>query len=459
MSWFRFATGMTAVLLIGYADNELDTAIPLSLLYLLPVCLLGTFLSRWQVFVLGGCVAYVAEYSDSFPWNVEQGVPRDALYLAAYTAAGLYVHGIVAARRSDRAHRESLQKEMVAREAVEEQLSLLVANSSLAIVIADESGKILEANGAASAMFLPDAAGAGDDLRGSAVRDFLPSLAKVQIGRQGWDHLKTMMQCQGLRRNKEPFLADVWFSSYLTTEGGRLTAMVMDTSVDVLDREEATLEQTLLASKLAVGALSHEIRNIASAITSVSAQLAQRVTPDVQANEVGTLQQLVTALERLSTHEVSQAKSRMQVVETQVFLRDLYIILSASLRDAGISLDWRVAGDLPNVWAESQSLLQVCLNLSRNAEAALVGRELPRLVVEATNGEMGVQIRFADNGPGPAVPDELFRPFTSGRRSPGLGLYLSRAMMRSMRGDLHYVPGPGASFVLELTIAGELRLA
>jgi hypothetical protein len=62
-------------------------------------------------------------------------------------------------------------------------------------------------------------------------------------------------------------------------------------------------------------------------------------------------------------------------------------------------------------------------------------------------------------------PEHLFRPFQPGAQSTGLGVYLSRALMRSFRGELRYEPEPpsgrgqaGSTFVVELStvLAGQL---
>ena len=67
-------------------------------------------------------------------------------------------------------------------------------------------------------------------------------------------------------------------------------------------------------------------------------------------------------------------------------------------------------------------------------------------------------IRFEDTGIGVASPENLFRPFQRGAKSSGLGLYVSRAIMRSFGGDLAHEPGPeGCCFavILPLHVAAE----
>jgi K+-sensing histidine kinase KdpD len=81
------------------------------------------------------------------------------------------------------------------------------------------------------------------------------------------------------------------------------------------------------------------------------------------------------------------------------------------------------------------------------------------LRIEARSGKQRITIHFKDTGCGVAHPDRLFRPFQQQAQATGLGLYLSRAFMRSFRGDLRYEPEPdGSSFVVELSAAaGNVR--
>ena len=60
-------------------------------------------------------------------------------------------------------------------------------------------------------------------------------------------------------------------------------------------------------------------------------------------------------------------------------------------------------------------------------------------------------VRFRDSGAGVAHPEELFRPFQAGAHSFGLGLYISRAILRSHGGGLRYEPREkGSCFTVEL---------
>lgn len=174
---FRLVVGLMGIALIGHLDYRLSAAIPLALLYLAPVVLLSTVLRRWQIPVLGALCSVVAEIGTGYSWTVKEGIARDALYFFAYTAAGLYVSEILSRRATEQLHLDALEAEIEARRGAEEQLRLVVANSSIAIITSDETGTILQANDAAERMFSEDAPVGVSGLEGSSLNVFMPSLA------------------------------------------------------------------------------------------------------------------------------------------------------------------------------------------------------------------------------------------------------------------------------------------
>jgi C4-dicarboxylate-specific signal transduction histidine kinase len=95
--------------------------------------------------------------------------------------------------------------------------------------------------------------------------------------------------------------------------------------------------------------------------------------------------------------------------------------------------------------------LQVLLNLTKNSQRALESAARKVIEISALQKPGGISIRFSDSGPGIPAGQKIFQPLQKGADATGLGLYLSRAFMRSFRGDLrHDAQHPGCSFVLEL---------
>jgi signal transduction histidine kinase len=262
---------------------------------------------------------------------------------------------------------------------------------------------------------------------------------------------RTAMQCRGRTEDGQAFLADVWFSTYRTSAGSRLAAMVVDSSEDMRSREEFNLHQLMAGSRILVGAVSHEIRNVCGAIAVVHQNLA-RSGALAQNKDFEALGTLILALEKIAAMELRQTANQAAGLDLPSLLEELRIIVEPALREGGIEVHWSVEPGLPRVWADRQSLMQVFLNLIKNSERAMANQARRAMTVSARAVKERIIIEFRDTGGGVRNPERLFRPFQQGAQATGLGLYLSRAFMRTFRGDLRYESEPeGSSFIVELS--------
>jgi two-component system, LuxR family, sensor kinase FixL len=441
---------MIATLMIGLIaliDAHVASNIPLGFLYLAPMLVAGASFNRWEVGVIAALCAWLAEAFDEFPWGPNTGLPRDLLYLATFLCMGFFMHEVTRSRKLSARHMRQIESEMTARKDAEEQLKVLVASSPAAILTTSSDGRILLANEAANRLFGLEPG----TLPGRSIRAYLPSLINVPGVDSNRQAFSTAMQCRGRREDGEVFQADVWFSTYLTSAGPRLAAMVLDTSEDLRTHEESSFHQMLASSRIMMAAVSHEVRNVCGAIALVHENLSRsgKLKDNKDFETLGTL---VLALERIAAMDLRQTASHAGGVEVQSLIDELRIVIESGLRDNGVTSQWEMESDLPPVWADRQSLMQVFLNLTKNSERAMQNQERKELTVTARREGPSVAIRFRDNGGGVAHPERLFRPFQEEAQSTGLGLYLSRAFMRSFKGDLHYEPEAGGStFVVELS--------
>lgn len=448
-------TGISRVLLlifvIALVDWRVNANVPLGLLYLLPMALAGASLTRLQVTLLAALCTALAEQFDGLAWVAPTALPRDILYFAAFCGIGLFVHEAQESRRKSTLHLRDIEKEVKAKREAEEQLDILIQSSPIAIFTADADGSILTANDAAHRLLLVERG----KLQGQKISCYLPSLANVPPLRNGQLSFRTVMQCRGQRRDGESFIAEVWFSTYLTSAGPRLAAMVVDTSQDLRDREEANLDQLLAGSRILAGAVSHEMRNVCGAIAIVHANLV-RAGSFEKNKDFEALGTLVLALERIASLDLRETREQPTLLDLTSFFEELKIVVSPGLREKDIEECWASTAHLPMVWADRQSLLQVFLNLIRNSESAMAAQTTRRLCITFSVEPEHVFITVSDTGPGIESPELLFKPFQQRSRHFGLGLYLSKALIRSFRGDLHHQPtGEGASFVVELVRPAE----
>jgi two-component system nitrogen regulation sensor histidine kinase GlnL len=217
--------------------------------------------------------------------------------------------------------------------------------------------------------------------------------------------------------------------------------------------------RTAGGTRSAMGAaaiLAHEIKNPLSGIRG-AAQLLDT------GNDPGT-----SALTQLICNEVDRIAAlidRMQDFTTARALscapENIYPMIDRAVRlgRAGFAKGVRITREydpsLPFALINGDALVQVMINLLKNAAEALHNVEKPRIRIVTAfrhgvsvmlpggqgNKVLPIEILVIDNGPG--VPDHihehLFNPFITGKRDgQGLGLALVDKLVRDMNGFVQY---------------------
>lgn len=439
--------------LIALVDWRIDLNISFGFLYMFPMLLVGSALSRWQV-VLGALLCtFLSDLFDPFPFVLPVSLPQDILVFTALAGTGLFANEVARSHRAEEEHLRRVENESARRREVEEQLQFLIESSPAAILTMSAQGEILTANPAAHRLFDVEPG----RLHGATINRYVPALGRVPSLDRTLQTFRTEMQCHGERATGDVFLANVFFSTYKTPSGPRLAALIVDVSEELRDREETSLEQLLAGSRILVAAVSHEVRNVCGAIAVIYENLVRggKLSANRDFEALGSLVQTLT---RIASLELRQNTSGPGAggIELREVLDDLRIVLEPSCQEADIAVSWSVPAELPAVWADRHSLLQVLLNLVKNSQRALERAEVKRIeiAVEAAAGRVNIQVK--DTGPGIPNSAALFQPLQKGAEATGLGLFLSRAFMRSFRGDLRHDPaGPGCTFIIELAAAVE----
>ena len=207
------------------------------------------------------------------------------------------------------------------------------------------------------------------------------------------------------------------------------------------------------AGRAAVGAaamLAHEIKNPLSGIRGA----AQLLGP-------GELTGLITAEVDRITGLIDRMQDFTDTRPLPLGPENIYPLLAHARGLAlagfarGVIIEERYDPSLPPALINRDALLQVMINLLKNAREAVGGEREPRIAV-ATAYRHGTAARLApdapplplpieicviDNGPGaPAdIAAHLFDPFVSGRpEGTGLGLALVDKLVRDMGGLVQY---------------------
>jgi two-component system sensor kinase FixL len=437
---------------IAYIDYRYFD-VSLGILYVFPVMLSATVLNRWQIVLVSVACAVLRNQFLSSGSSVD-ALFRFLLACTAYSAGGMLIVETSRSRRQAEEHAEAMIAQERRRLEVEQHLQLLAESSPAAIFTADETGKLLSHNRAALEMFGVEELGELPN-----VGDYLPVLRDALALATRAAGFRTAAQCTGRRLNGEPFIAQIWFSVYESDSGRRLAAIAVDSSEDVREREERNLRQILDNNRIIAGAVSHEIRNICGAISMVYSNLNR---DRMNYGELSTVEDfhalgnLVTGLSEIASSDLqAKVKKTLNPIALKPVLDDLRVVVEPAWHDQDGHVHWEIEPDLPLVFAEPFGLTQAMLNLTQNSLRAVQSRKRQELRIRAEARGRQVAILLEDSGPGIANPQHLFEPFQRASDHVGLGLYVSRALLRSYGGDLRYEPENGlCRFVAYLQVAG-----
>ena len=449
------AVGLLMAAVIALFDRFLARDVSIGILYVLPITVLALVLSRWQILACAVLAAFLREYLGPAAWT-EDTPTRWILALVAFSGVGLVLRGLVDSQRQRLEYEKTLKESAAARRNAEDAAFAILEGSPAAVITAGADGRIELVNGAAKRLLGLEGEGAA----GEPIGNYFPMLDKLLKKSSHGPLIGSMLEGVGHRRNGETYLAQMWVSRYETPFGLKLTIVFTDASEQLRDREELGLRQLLMHSRILVAAVSHEIRNLAAAADALHANLGR--SREVAANEdfIG-LGRLISGLRKLSSDQLpASPEQAFADVEVDALLRDLNIILQTAAETANTKVVWEIPASLPPLRVDHSALLQVLLNLTRNSMRALQGQPEACMRIAAYQMDGSVLLNVFDNGPGIEAPERLFYPFQAGATATGLGLYVSRAIVRTYGGDLHYVRRVKESgFVIQLPATSDAPAA
>jgi two-component system nitrogen regulation sensor histidine kinase NtrY len=144
------------------------------------------------------------------------------------------------------------------------------------------------------------------------------------------------------------------------------------------------------------------------------------------------------------------------IVLKEVFER-LQTLISKEVQEQNIYFVYRVNPEGLYLYADLMMLEQILINLLKNAIQAVTSKEEKCIIMDAHTDHLGkVIIRVQDNGVGISndAKKSIFIPFfTTKKTGSGIGLSLSRQMMRVQGGTIsvHSVLSEGCTFTLRFS--------
>lgn len=433
----RVLVGVLLLLIAVMACDGLPPSNPpLRILYLLPLALAASVFNRRQIVMTSIALAAVGEQLSLMPWQREWA-HHLATYTAVFCIAGLLLRELFATRRAALRFAAELNEETSRRQTSESGMASLIESLPAAVVVLDERGIVQQANHAAESLLEVHRG----RLMQRPIAPYVPNLAEIARDNSGLDEQRTAANLQARRANGEGFPVSAWLSTYPASGGKHLVAVLADATGGLRDFQESSFQTLLRSTRVLVGSVSHEIRNICAAISISQANLGR--IPGIEGtDDYNALRSLVKSLVRLSAPELpGSGEPSLASVDVSALLDEFRIIMGPVLSEDSIELTIDALDEMPPAAGDHHSLLQVLLNLSRNSARALQGRKRRSVTISAGYERERIILRVSDTGPGVKNPELLFRAFQPGAEASGLGLFISRALVRSCGGELSYEPG------------------
>ncbi len=229
-------------------------------------------------------------------------------------------------------------------------------------------------------------------------------------------------------------------------------------------------EKEMEAWQNLIRVLTHEIMNSVTPIASLAATLHDMLPPEPRAamfqppdaaSDVSEGLQTIRKRSEGLLHFVDAyrnltriPKPNFHVVPVKTLFEQVRQLMRAQVAAKAIGLKVDITPESLEVTADPDLIEQVLINLLLNAIQAVEHRADAKIALRAFLDERGrVNVQVSDNGPGilPEVLEKIFIPFfTTKQGGSGIGLSLSRQIMRLHRGTIsaHSVLGAETVFTL-----------
>lgn len=246
-------------------------------------------------------------------------------------------------------------------------------------------------------------------------------------------------------------------------ELGRL-AMHFNQMTRVL-RERAAEQGRFAAAGALLADVAHEVNNPLMAIGALTESRLQdhSLPPELREELDQILRQSRRAGKLLSglLRFVRPTDGKQSAVQVHDVVRGALDLVNHQIVALQVALDVTLSAESPVVMGDPARLEQVFVNLLSNSLDAMRTQFTPRRLIVSSivrGGRVGVSVVDSGAGVSPELAEQVFRPFvsTKGKSGTGLGLYISRQIVREMGGDLVLAPqgpGEGARFVATFPVA------
>lgn len=244
--------------------------------------------------------------------------------------------------------------------------------------------------------------------------------------------------------------------------GATLEQRVRERSEEIRKIHAHLFRSEKLASlgKLAAG-VAHEINNPLTGILTNSSLILEDLPQDDPRREDVE----IIVKETIRCREIvkrlldfaRQTKPQKKLTDVNALIENIVLLVRNQTSFRNIQIDRHLTEGLPQIFCDSDQILQVFINIILNAAEAMTGGGTLTIRSALHSNGYLIAVSFTDTGPG--IPEDrreqIFDPFfTTKEHGTGLGLSISYGIVEQHGGSIlvESSPGAGSTFTVQLPI-------
>jgi PAS domain S-box-containing protein len=363
----------------------------------------------------------------------------------------------------------------------------VVQSAGDAIVLADETGRVMFWNRGAETMF----GYREDEITGELLEVLMPERYREQH-RAGFERFRTTgrsqligrtVEFEGLRKDGTFFPIELSLASWTSGEGTYFTGVIRDITErkrsEELWRDKERAEQVSEAKTGFVARMSHELRTPLHSIIGFTGLLLQNKAGNLMPADTDFLErilasakdqlQLINTILDIAKVEAGRLEVNTAPTSLDSVIRDVVKQLEGERHNKNVSVDVRIPETVRPLVTDANKLKQILTNLIDNALKFTREGYITVEVIVGPADFTPVRIDVTDTGIG--IPSDrlqdIFEPFLQLQADPGaqstgtgLGLSICRSLcdLLGYRLQVQSTPGKGSTFSVALAADESLSL-
>ena len=334
-------------------------------------------------------------------------------------------------------------------------LQIVLDHIQVALVCFNDSGEVILFNDAASRLFKREGVSNLEPLK-TEYPELYRSLINLKAGQRDLIRINTeeevlrlAVSATGVRIREEKYKL-----------------------VSLQDIRQELEEQELDSWQKLFRVLTHEIMNSVTPVSSLSRAINEmfidekgnrRKLEEIEPDDLEDMYSSLEAIEERSKgllkfvtdykNLTKLPKPAFESLSVQSLIEHMKNLLAMEMEQAGIDFYVEKPAGSIKIWADRQMIQQVLINLLKNSMEAVENASTKTISLSAASLDGKTSIRVTDTGRGidPENADKVFIPFfTTKKKGSGIGLSLSRQIMRLHNGSVYFhSEEKGTTFILE----------